>query len=350
MKKMFISYCHEDVNAVKSFMQLLPLNTFDLWMDEKNITVGSNYTTKIFNAIHDSDFYVVFISAHSVNSSWVEAEIDFALQQKIDGNKLIIIPVRLDETEIPVPLSNIHHIINAQPSIGKAARELADKCSENTKAVYSTSNFEIASVAFEIAEKTDVEIGPFIAGLTEDDLEICKQHLLTSIRKKAAGILMNFVSVSDFDFLSPVPRFKNGMYEEDSRKVSGSTAGSICEKVRIEATVFNPDEEKVYRLLKDRLKILKVNAISFGISVHLEDGEEFIDVGRRCLQKIQDNYTILSYDNIEGARVELGDDFYLALLVTEDILKIKLTTKYDFQFVEKIKAFSISDFVTDLLA
>ena len=349
MKKMFISYCHEDVNAVKSFALQLSLNTFDLWIDEKNIPVGSNYTTQILKAIHDSDFYVVFISAHSVKSSWVNAEIDFALRQKIEGNKLTIIPVRLDETEIPVTLSNIDYF-DARFSIGDAALELVKKYSANNQAVYSTSHFEIVSVAFEIAEKTDVQIGPFIEGLTTDDLEICKQQLLTSIRKKAAGILMNFVSVSDFDFLSPVPRFKNGMYEEDSRKVSGSTVGSVCEKVRIEATVFNPDEEKVYRLLKDRLEILKVNAISFGISVQLEDGEEFIDVGRRCLQKIQDSYTILSYDNVEGARVELDDDFYLALLVTEDILKIKLTTKYDFQFVEKIKAFSISDFVTDLLA
>lgn len=349
MKKMFISYSHGDIDAVKEFALHLSIGEFDLWIDEKNISVGNNYTTKIFSAIHDSDYYVIFISKNSVNSLWVNAELDFALREKIERNKLVIIPVRIDDTEMPVILGGIDYS-DARFSVGAAAKEVVEKYGMHSKVQSSKSAFEIASVGFEVSEETDVQIGPFVEGLTAKDLEESKRQLLTQIRKKAAGILMNFVSVSDFDFLSDIPRFKNGFYEEKTHKKSGDTAGSICERVRVEATVFNPDENRVYRLMNDRLEVLNVNAMSFGVSVRLQDGEQVIDVGRRCLQKIQEQYTILEYDNIEGAKVELSDDFYLSLLVTEDIIKIKLSTKYDFQFAGKMKGFSLSAFMTELLS
>jgi hypothetical protein len=236
-EKMFISYCHEDIEAVKDFALQISLGDFDLWIDEKNVNVGNNYTTQILSAIHDTDFYVIFISKHSVNSTWVKAELDFALRERIERSRLIIIPVKLDDAEMPITLTNIT-FLDARFSIGAAAKELVEKYGMDYRITSSGSSFEIASVVFEISEITDVEIGPFVEGLTIKDLDASKQQLMIQIRKKAAGILMNFVSVSDFDFLSPVPRFKNGFYEEKSQKVSGSTAGSICEKVQIEATVL----------------------------------------------------------------------------------------------------------------
>ena len=352
MKKMFISYSHGDIDTVKEFVLHLSVGEFDLWIDEKDISVGDYYTTKIFSAIHGTDYYVIFVSKNSVNSRWVQAELDFAVREKIERNRLVIIPIRIDDTEMPVLLGGMDYIdyLDARFSVGAAAKELVEKYGMRSKAQLSKSPFEIASVGFEVSEETDVQIGPFIEGLTANDLEESKRQLLTQMRKKASGILMNFVSVSDFDFLSPIPRFKNGFYEEKTYKKTGDTVGSICEKVRVEATVFNPDENKVYRLMNDRLEVLNVNAMSFGLSVRLQDGEQVIDVGRRCLQKIQEQYTILEYDNIEGAKVELSEDFYLSLLVTEDIINIKLSTKYDFQFIGRMKGFSFSAFMTELLS
>lgn len=100
MKKVFISYSHEDVKIVKQFAFQLSLRGFDIWMDEKNIAFGGAYTTAIFNGIHESDYYLVFISKNSINSNWVGAEIDFALREKIERKKLIIVPIKLDDMSI----------------------------------------------------------------------------------------------------------------------------------------------------------------------------------------------------------------------------------------------------------
>ena len=87
MKKLFISYSHDDIAKVKRFALLLSLHGFDLWMDEKNISSGDNYTTKILNGIHESDAYLVFLSESSIKSPWVNAEIDFALRERIERNR-----------------------------------------------------------------------------------------------------------------------------------------------------------------------------------------------------------------------------------------------------------------------
>ena len=72
-------------------------------MDVKDISGGDYYTTKILNGIHESDLYLIFISDHSLKSTWVNAEIDFALQEKIERKLPIIIPILLEDVDIPIP-------------------------------------------------------------------------------------------------------------------------------------------------------------------------------------------------------------------------------------------------------
>lgn len=125
-RKLFISCSHEDVQTVKQFALRLSLHGFDLGMDEKDVSFGGNYTTAILQGIHEADVYLVFLSENSIQSHWVNAEIDFALKEKIEGKKLVIVPVRLDDSEIPVALSNLNYI-DARFSVITAADELAEE-------------------------------------------------------------------------------------------------------------------------------------------------------------------------------------------------------------------------------
>lgn len=94
--------------------------------------------------------------------------------------------------------------------------------------------------------------------------------------------------------------------------------------------------------------MLSVSAISFGFSIPTKNGEITIEIGKRCIQKIQDDYTIISYDFTEGAKIELSEDFYLSIAFSEELMKIKLNTKYDWQFEKEMKNFSVFDFVHTL--
>lgn len=344
-KKMFISYSHEDSSKIKKFAFLLSLHGFDLWMDEKSLSSGDNYTTRILNGIHDSDIYLVFLSQASLKSTWVGAEIDFALREKIERGRLTIIPVLLEDVEIPVSLSNIDYL-DARFSTQKAVEELSNRYQSEK---IEHTDIVVSSVAFSISEETSVQIGPFNDSMTIDDLKEDSNRVLSDLRKKAYGILMNFVSAADFDFQSEKPKFTNGLYEETVIKKEGSTNGSICERITVETVVYNPSMSKVNRLMKERLEVLNINAITFGFSIPLKEGESMLDVGKRCFKKIQEDYIILSYDSTDGAKIEIADDFYLSLLFSEEIMKVKLTTKYSFQFERKMKEFSVFAFIRELL-
>lgn len=340
--KVFISYSHNDALLVTRFAQQLSLCGFDLWIDEKDIEIGGNYSTQIFTSIYSSDIYMVFLSKNSINSRWVNAEIDFALSRKIDSGKPIIVPVLLDDSEVPVSLTNID-FLDARFSINDAVAQFTNTF--QSIGATNPSRVSIVNIGFTLSDTTDVEIGAFNEGVTRDDLVDNRTQLLESMRKNAYGLLMNFVSIADFDFDSSTPRFMNGIYTERIDTVGGSTEGSLRERVRIEATVFQPDEDKIHKLLTERLEILNINEITFGFSLPLTDGESMADIAKLCYQKLQRDYIILSYDNVEGAKVELTDDFYLSLCFSDEIVKIKLSTKYDWQFPKKMKEFSIWDFL-----
>ena len=152
-EKMFISYSHEDSSKIKKFAFLLSLHGFDLWMDEKSLSSGDNYTTRILNGIHDSDIYLVFLSQASLKSTWVGAEIDFALREKIERGRLTIIPVLLEDVEIPVSLSNIDYL-DARFSTQKAVEELSNRYQSEK---IEHTDIVVSSVAFSISEETSVQ-------------------------------------------------------------------------------------------------------------------------------------------------------------------------------------------------
>lgn len=345
-KKVFISYSHEDASVAKEFAVMLSLYGFDIWMDVKDIENGEHYTTKILEGIKSSDLYVVFLSQKSIKSNWVEAEIDFALKEKIENKRLRIVPVLLEDVEIPIGVSNIDYL-DARGSILAAAKDFAE---QNHMRMGKPEKLTLSSISFAISEDTAVQISPFNEEITNKDLKENCDELLAELRRRACGILLNFVKISDFDFQAEKPRFANGVYEERIVKKEGNTNGSICENVTVEAIVLEPDVEKVKRMLEDRLRILDVRSITFGFSVPLEGKMTMRDIGVRCFQKIQDQSVILSYDPKEGAQIELADDFYASVAVTEDgLLKIKLSAKYRFEFADRMKNFSVLEFVMGLL-
>lgn len=248
-RSVFFSYDHENAAIVRRFAQQVSLSGVELWIDEKKLGPGDHYTTRIFDGIYQADAYVIFISRQSVQSAWVGAELDFAMKRKIEGGRLQIIPVRLDDAEMPVVLSGLEYL-DARAGVEDTAARLSARLGAGQE--NAEGRLAVVSVGFAMTDRTDVEIGPFNEEVSAADLAENRERLLQSMRKSAYGILMNFVSIEDFDFGSEVPWFKNGIYTEDVRKVAGSTAGSLREQVCIETTVFHPSEEKLDRLLRDR--------------------------------------------------------------------------------------------------
>lgn len=340
----FISYSQKDKERVSLFASLMTQNGFDVWMDVKNISLGESIVSAIANGLNNIDIYMVFISHNSNKSPWVTEELNIALTKSIESQKPRIIPVLLDDCTIPAVLLGRLYL-DARTSIQMAFEQLSkefqkDHISNNSS--ISVPNVPVLTGAvFGLSKETDISIGPLCMEFTKEDLLNDRAKIQRVLRKRANGILMNFVSLSDFDLQSPIPKYKNGVYDEVIEQISGDVTSSISEKVIATATVFNPDPQKIDELVKKQLDKLYVNSLTYIFS--LPSKNDLFD--KKCMQRIQDNFSIISYDFEDGATIAYEDDFFLSIKCTLEKIQIKIQAKYDSTFLKKAVKFSPIEFI-----
>lgn len=72
-----------------------------VWLDEAEINIGDSLTKKIGKAIEDADFVGAVLSHNSINSEWVQRELQIALQKEIEEKKVIVLPILIETVKMP---------------------------------------------------------------------------------------------------------------------------------------------------------------------------------------------------------------------------------------------------------
>ncbi len=106
-RKLRIFLCHasQDKPIVRELYQrLLAAGWIDPWLDEEKLLPGQDWDLEIEKAVEASDAVIVCVSSTSVvKEGYIQKELrqvlDIALQ-KLYGT-IFVIPVRLDECELP---------------------------------------------------------------------------------------------------------------------------------------------------------------------------------------------------------------------------------------------------------
>ena len=102
----FISYSHKDSDFVHDTLKTnLPLEKFDLWIDEERLHAGEKWRDEIENAIRTALAVIVIITPDSKASEYVTYEWAFAW-----GAGIPVIPILLKDTELHKQLENLHHL------------------------------------------------------------------------------------------------------------------------------------------------------------------------------------------------------------------------------------------------
>lgn len=266
-QKIFISYDHHDKDRVSLFAGLMAKKGYDVWMDVKKINLGDYIVSEIADAITNSDIYA-FLSQSSIKSSWVNAELNIALTRNIENNKPSVIPILLDECPVPAILTGKLYL-DARKSVQDALYQLNNEYEDLFQSVGETNlnnSFNkpiLTEVAFVLSEKTDFSLGSLYTDFSKDDLIKNRDNKKRFLREKANEILMNFVSLSDFDLQSPIPKYKNGFYEEYTEQIPGDTFSSIAEKITAKVVIYDPDLIKLNNLVKSKLKKLSVSSLTY---------------------------------------------------------------------------------------
>ncbi len=94
----FISYSHMDEAFAKRLHADLQDKGVRCWYAPEDLPIGEKIRVGIDQAIRKHDKLLLILSEHSVNSQWVESEMEAALEKERESHKLVLFPVRIDDT------------------------------------------------------------------------------------------------------------------------------------------------------------------------------------------------------------------------------------------------------------
>ena len=117
--RVFISYAYEDTQGARRLYEDLKNAGLDPWLETKSLLPGQNWESAVQEAIRKSRYFIPLFSSMSVEKrGFILKEFKYALGilDSIPEPKIFIIPVRLDDCEIPYEKLKIYHAVDLFPS------------------------------------------------------------------------------------------------------------------------------------------------------------------------------------------------------------------------------------------
>ena len=107
--KCFISHNHRDNDVAERIAEELVKAGAEVWVDDWEMHPGDSLIAKISDAIVDSYYLVVLLSRDSVQSSWVNKELEIALTRQISDKSIKVVPCLIEDCAIPPFLQPIFY-------------------------------------------------------------------------------------------------------------------------------------------------------------------------------------------------------------------------------------------------
>ena len=106
----FLSYSSSDDHLVRRLVNDLITAGIKVWFYEEGISAGQRLINRIDLALSEATFFIAVVSTNWHSSEWPKWEMEQALVRQLSGQDLTIIPVKIDDAEIPRCLANIRWV------------------------------------------------------------------------------------------------------------------------------------------------------------------------------------------------------------------------------------------------
>lgn len=180
MSSVFLSHNSKDKPWVRALAERLMADDVVVWLDEAEINIGDSLIDKIAEGIKEMKFVAAIISNNSVESSWVQKEISIAMSKEVAGRKVTVLPLVIDDCELPSSLSDklyadFTNPDNFEASYEKLLRAIGIKRSDKSiqeqkkSAPIKTESKPIA--ANEIPQESEIKIIGILKDRTRQDRE-----------------------------------------------------------------------------------------------------------------------------------------------------------------------------------
>ena len=127
----FICHSHEDKPFARKLAIALASSGFRVWIDEAEIHAGDSLIEKIEFGISSMTHLLAVLSKSSVGSRWCKEELRMAIARQIGGKGIRVVPVLLEDCEMPGFLQEKKYVDFRKPSrfeesVSDIASALAD--------------------------------------------------------------------------------------------------------------------------------------------------------------------------------------------------------------------------------
>lgn len=123
----FISYSHANKSFVHEVAKGLEADEYRVWLDDRDLKVGDSLIGAIAEALDRVDFVIAFVSPASQQSTWCKKEIALAMNGEVARGVVAVIPVRIDNAEMPASLLDKVYL----DASGLAAQDVAARLSRD---------------------------------------------------------------------------------------------------------------------------------------------------------------------------------------------------------------------------
>lgn len=112
----FISYSSRDHGFAERLHTDLQANGVRCWFAPEDMKIGDKIRPTLDQSVRMHDKLLIILSANSVESDWVEQEVETALARERQGKSIVLFPIRLDDAVMeidvgwPALIRNTRHI------------------------------------------------------------------------------------------------------------------------------------------------------------------------------------------------------------------------------------------------
>lgn len=101
MTSVFLSHSSKDKAFTRKLAERLRELGVRVWIDEAEINIGDSLQSKIAEAIEETDYVAAVISHNSVQSSWVQHELQMAMSRELEDRSVRVLPILIEPCELP---------------------------------------------------------------------------------------------------------------------------------------------------------------------------------------------------------------------------------------------------------
>ena len=122
--QVFISHSGKEPELAQNLAAVLQQAGFRVWDAYSNLYPGDNWAKLTAQALEESQAMVVLLTPESLESRWVQSEIEYALGNKNYAWRLIPVlvgdPNRFKDSQIPWILENLQMVFLPEPESAEA--------------------------------------------------------------------------------------------------------------------------------------------------------------------------------------------------------------------------------------